>query len=150
MLKYVDAVVEFSEVPDEISLCIDFSNCPIRCPGCHSPYLQGDIGEELTFIKLDELIKANDGITCVCLLGGSNDYSALDKLFKFIRQNYPHLKIAWYTGDDSFPKELNFEDIDYIKLGSYRKEFGGLVNPNTNQRMYKIVNVTNKFWHNKV
>ena len=27
MLKYVDTMVTFSEVPDEISLCIEISNC---------------------------------------------------------------------------------------------------------------------------
>ena len=28
MLKYVDTLVTFSEIPDEISLCINVSNCP--------------------------------------------------------------------------------------------------------------------------
>ena len=28
MLKYVDILVGFSEVPNEISLCIEISNCP--------------------------------------------------------------------------------------------------------------------------
>ena len=28
MLKYVNTLVSFSEVPDEISLCIGVSNCP--------------------------------------------------------------------------------------------------------------------------
>ena len=48
MLKYVDTKVTFAEVPDEISLCINISNCPNHCEGCHSPYLAEDIGTELT------------------------------------------------------------------------------------------------------
>lgn len=28
--------------------------------------------------------------------------------------------------------------LDYIKLGPYKKDLGGLDNPNTNQRFYKI------------
>ena len=28
MLKYVDTMVTFSEVPSEITLCINVSNCP--------------------------------------------------------------------------------------------------------------------------
>ena len=48
MIKYKETQVTFSEVPDEISLCINISNCPHRCKGCHSPYLQEDVGYELT------------------------------------------------------------------------------------------------------
>ena len=47
MLKYVNTMVTFSEVPDEISLCIEISNCKCHCKNCHSPYLPDDIGEEL-------------------------------------------------------------------------------------------------------
>ena len=47
--------------------------------------------------------------------------------------------------------------FDYIKIGPYKKELGGLDNPNTNQRMYlnwwdeedKVVHcldITSKFW----
>ena len=45
MLKYVDTLVTFSEIPDEITLCINISNCPCKCPGSHSSYLAQDIGE---------------------------------------------------------------------------------------------------------
>ena len=51
MLKYVDVMETFAEVPDEITLAINLSNCPHRCKGCHSEYLQKDIGEELTTQK---------------------------------------------------------------------------------------------------
>ena len=47
MLKYVDTKIVFREVPDEITLCINISNCPCHCKGCHSPYLAEDIGTVL-------------------------------------------------------------------------------------------------------
>lgn len=45
MLKYVDARVVFQEIPDEITLAINISNCPCHCKGCHSQYLAEDIGK---------------------------------------------------------------------------------------------------------
>ena len=47
MVKYVNTEVVFEEIPDEITLAINVSNCPNQCPGCHSPYLREDIGEDL-------------------------------------------------------------------------------------------------------
>ena len=48
-MKYTDTQITFSEFPDEIALCINISNCPFHCPGCHSPELWEDIGTELTY-----------------------------------------------------------------------------------------------------
>lgn len=39
MLKFTDTQVTFSEIPDQISLCINLSNCPYHCPACHSKEL---------------------------------------------------------------------------------------------------------------
>ena len=72
MLKFVDFKVTFSEVPDEISLCINLSGCPHKCKGCHSEYLQQDIGTVLTTQMLDKIIESNSGVTCVCFMGGDN------------------------------------------------------------------------------
>ena len=46
-LKYVEYAVTMEEVPTEISLTISISNCRFRCHGCHSAYLQQDIGKPL-------------------------------------------------------------------------------------------------------
>lgn len=46
-LKYVECAVTLEEVPTEISLTIAISNCRFRCHGCHSAYLQQDIGKPL-------------------------------------------------------------------------------------------------------
>lgn len=73
MLKYVDTKITFSEIPNEISLCINFSNCPHKCEGCHSLYLGEDIGEELNCSVLQKLIEDNRGISCICFMGGDSE-----------------------------------------------------------------------------
>ena len=45
MLKYVDYDIAFQEIPDEVTLAINLSNCPHRA-GCHSPHCD-DIGKNL-------------------------------------------------------------------------------------------------------
>ena len=148
MLKYKDILIGFQEVPDEISLCINITNCPNNCVGCHSPYLAEDIGEELTPEELSRLIMKNKGITCVCLMGGDNDPKQINSLAKIIKALYPY-KVAWYSGSTKLSPEIIIHNFDYIKLGPYIEEFGPLNNPNTNQRMFKvpdIEDITYKFW----
>ena len=47
-MKYYNYDVVFQEIPDETTLAINISNCPCRCPGCHSKFLWEDVGVELT------------------------------------------------------------------------------------------------------
>lgn len=152
MLKYVDTLVSFQEVPDEISLCINISNCPCHCEGCHSTYLAEDIGEELTPEVLEELILKNLGVSCVCLMGGDANPSEIEELATLLKfQSWYPVKIAWYSGRQYIPDEINVALFDYIKIGPYIPKLGGLNNPNTNQIMYKnedgrLIDITSKFW----
>ena len=98
MLKYVDSEVTFSEIPDEITLCINISNCPCKCPGCHSPYLAEDIGERLRYDNLISLIHKNKGITCVAFMGGDADPLSVNVYASIIKEQFPNLKVAWYSG----------------------------------------------------
>lgn len=138
-MNYVDKVVVFREIPDEITLAISISGCKIHCPDCHSKYLWGDIGEKLTESILSSIIEENNGITCVCFMGGN--YNEVVSFFKYVRQEYPNLKTAWYTGES----EIAINDdlltyFDYVKVGPYIKERGGLDSKTTNQILYRIVN----------
>ena len=153
-MKYTDTQIGFQEFPDEISLLINISNCPFHCPGCHSPELWEDVGIELTYGRLDNLIKTNKGITLVGFMGG--DPVLVNSLAAYIKHNYD-IKTGWYWGGETVPKEINEINFDYIKLGPYIEELGGLDNPNTNQRMYlnwydseddavHSINITSKFW----
>lgn len=134
MLKYAEVQVTFSEVPDELSLCINLTNCPYHCPECHSKHLWEDIGQPLTVGDLIDLVNENKGITCICFMGGDSDLDELYNLFKFIPMLFKDLKIAWYTGRNSIPKDV--PKIDYIKIGPYISEYGAINNPNTNQKFY--------------
>ena len=138
MLKYVDTKVTFSEVPDEISLCINISNCPCQCKGCHSSYLAQDIGTELTFSELRRLIKHNSGISCIAFMGGDSEPKIIDALASFVTNHY-QLKVAWYSGRQELSKEIDLQNFDVIKLGPYIEELGPLTSKTTNQRMYKVV-----------
>jgi len=138
MVKYIkeQTTVVFAEIPDEIVLAINISNCPHHCKGCHSPYLQQDIGDELTYEILDELIKKNDGITCVCFMGEGNDLDGIFRLGIYIKNEY-QLKVGIYSGSNEIPERF-WNGFDYIKLGGYKEEFGPLNKETTNQRMYKF------------
>jgi anaerobic ribonucleoside-triphosphate reductase activating protein len=150
MLKYIpeDISITFAEIPDEICLCINITNCPHRCSGCHSQYLQIDIGSELTEDVLNDILNKNNGVTCVVFMGGDSDKESLKKLGAFIKSK--NLKSAWYSGESSLPIESYKEAFDYIKIGPYIKERGPLNVKTTNQRMYNINNnfedITYKFW----
>lgn len=150
MLKYVDTKVTFSEVPDEISLCINISNCPCHCKNCHSSYLAQDIGTELTFNEVRKLIKKNSGISCIAFMGGDSEPERIDALASFVTSHY-QLKVAWYSGRQELSKEIDLQNFDAIKLGPYKEEFGPLNSRTTNQRFYKVsdgelINITSKFW----
>ena len=154
MLKYVNTMVTFSEVPDEISLCIEISNCPCHCKNCHSSYLAEDIGESLIYkdthnnrtvingSPLSKLIEANKGITCVCLMGGDSNPEYINILGKSIKLH--HLKSAWYSGRQELSKEIDLKNFDFIKLGPYIEELGPLNSKTTNQKFYKVENVSYK------
>lgn len=138
MLKYVDTKVVFAEVPNEVTLAINLSNCPFECKGCHSPYLREDIGSELTKRTLERLIQENYGITCVCFMGGDHDHHLVEIMAYHVKQL--GLKSAWYSGKQRELCDLNnILAFDYIKLGPYIEEFGPLSSVNTNQRFYKVM-----------
>ena len=162
MIKYVDTKVTFSEVPDEISLCINISNCPNHCEGCHSPYLAEDAGINLTFDTLLTMCYINNGITCVSFMGGDSEPEYINKLANVIKVGELPIKVAWYSGKQELPKDIDIKNFNFIKLGPYIEELGGLKNPNTNQRLYEVqmsreidengdpvyglMDITNVFW----
>lgn len=156
MIKYVpeDTSVCFAELRDEISLGVNLSLCTHRCQGCHSSYLQTDVGDELTTDVLDDLIKKNQGITCVLFLGGDNDKETLKSLAKHVSNNYD-LLVGWYSGENELDLNEYGVYFDYIKVGPYIKERGPLNSPTTNQRLYFIKrnrdnliieDITSSFW----
>ena len=151
MLKYLNTQVTFSEVPDEITLCINITGCKIGCKNCHSPYLAEDIGEPLDLQHLTNLIDSNKGITCVCIMGGDANPDEVDDIAQDIKEYYPELKVGWYSGRQELSKEIDLQNFDFVKLGPYIEELGPLNSKTTNQKFYKIkenklIDITNLFW----
>ncbi len=151
MLKYTDYDIVFQEIPNEVTLAISLSNCPHRCIGCHSPHLRKNIGQELNKSSLSELLeKYSKSISCVCFMGGDAAPKDVEFLSNFIKKQYK-LKTGWYSGCDKISEEVSVENFDFIKIGGYNYELGGLNSKTTNQRLYKIenkglVNITYKMW----
>lgn len=144
MLKFVDYDIVFQEIPDEVTLAINLSNCPHRCVGCHSPQLRSDIGEELTEAALAALIrKYENSITCVCFMGGDAAPDDLYHLANFTLMRWNgNIKTAWYSGNNKLQDERFKGCFDYIKLGEFIQSLGGLNKKTTNQRLYRIRNNT--------
>ena len=136
MIKYVDEMVAFREVPNEISLCLNISNCPIHCSECHSKYLWSNQGTDLTQKELKRLIDKNKGITCVCIMGGDGRIGDLNKKAKLIKKC--GLKCAFYLGSDAIPSGLKLKFVDYLKIGRFNSKYGPLNLETTNQRLYMV------------
>lgn len=140
MITYVITEITFSEIPDEISLCINLSNCPHRCKGCHSKYLQENIGYNLTPEVLENMIKEHkDKITCICFMGGDNDTKTLNSLAAIIKDKYKDLKIGWYSGNKGLDKNIELKNFDYIKIGAYIEKLGPINKETSNQKMYEVL-----------
>ena len=154
-MKIASFDIVFQEIPGEVTLALNLSNCPCHCPGCHSPHLAEDIGEPLTEELLDALINQYKGlITCVAFMGGDAAPEEVARLAEHIKNLQSsifnlQLKTAWYSGRMNMPE--NEEAFDYVKLGGYVESLGGLKSPKTNQRLYKRVgdvweDITSVFW----
>ena len=143
MLKYIDTDIVFQELPDEVTLAINLSGCPCRCPGCHSSQLWGDGGCDLTDEALDTLIEQQGrDITAVSFMGGDAAPSEVDRLAGHIRNRFPKLHTSWWSGRSLLSPAVNISNFDYIKLGPYLAHLGGLRSPRTNQRLYRVQNAT--------
>ena len=140
--------VVLEEIPDRVSLAVDISNCRGNCTGCHSPFLKGDIGDELTPAVIDSLVEENWGVNCFLFLGEGQDLQTLLSLAAHVRSL--GLEVALYSGREEVEPEL-WQAFDYLKLGPYRPECGPLNNPATNQRLYRVAgnvrtDITSRFW----
>ena len=76
-------------------------------------------------------------------MGGDNDPNQVKELAQSIKENYD-LKVCWYSGK-SLLTNFDYTPFDFVKTGPYIEEYGGLDNPNTNQRFYKVINKYDKF-----
>ena len=153
MLKYVNTGIVFQEIPDEVTLAINISNCPCHCPGCHSRYLWEDIGLPLNTDAIDAFVEQyGTDITCISFMGGDADPKGVDLLAQYIHEEHPQFKVAWYSGKTVISSLVEKHDFDYIKIGPFIKHLGPLKTPTTNQRLYRqngqgeFEDITSRFW----
>jgi anaerobic ribonucleoside-triphosphate reductase activating protein len=147
-------MVVFEEIPNEITLAINLTNCPCHCKGCHSKFLWEDTGTELTIEELDRLINKNDGITTVCFMGGDASPEAVSLLAEYTHE-IRKLKVGWYSGMDELSDKINLDWFDYVKIGHYDEDLGPLNKETTNQKLfrvskfendYQLMDITYLFW----
>lgn len=137
MIYYSSTAISFREVPNEIARCFSISECGLRCSEWPIPGPQGTCGEPLTPEVMDKLIgdDALDGVNVYAFLGEGDDREALRELLA-TAHDYGMLTCL-YTSSDNIS---DFEDLmhllDYIKIGHYDSELGGLDKETTNQRYY--------------
>lgn len=132
MLKYESTLVTFTEIPQEISLCFNITNCPCNCRECFEPWLAKDYGKPLDINNIGLEVKAHPHISCICFMGGDRDHSYLSSLCKEIHKIYPEIKLAMYSGFQQRDPTLE-EQLNYYKCGPFIPEQGPLNSKTTNQ-----------------
>lgn len=58
-----------------------------------------------------------------------------------VRVKQPLIAVYWSDYSDSILEHLNLGLFKFIKIGSYKEEFGDLSSPNTNQAVYEIISI---------
>ena len=97
-----------------------------------------DTGEPLNAEAIDCLMAEHGkGITCVCFMGGDAAPHEVVNLAAYIHRNYPQLKVAWYSGRQYIPPNVDKQQFDYIKVGPYIAHLGPLQSDLCNQHMFK-------------
>ena len=151
MLKFYNYDIVFQEIPDEVTLAVNLTGCPVHCPGCHSPHLWEDTGDPLDEAALQRMYADYEGeVTCIALMGGDADPASVERLCAWIKESLG-LRSSWWSGRTALPEGIDLGHFDYIKTGPYIAEVGGLKSPKTNQRLYHVVDgaledITFRFW----
>ena len=85
-------------------------------------------------------------------MGGDSDPKGVDLLAQYVHEEYPHLRVAWYSGRTVISPLIQKNDFDYIKIGPFIRHLGPLKRPTTNQRLYRqndqgeFEDITARFW----
>ncbi len=153
MLKYIEFCVSHMEVPGESCLCIYICGCTNRCRNCHYPELQSaEAGERLEKYFNDIVDLYREQISCVCFMGeGECTQNNQKELVSYAQKlNAENIKSCLYSGRDCEVEDW-MKVFDFIKLGSYKEEYGSLSEKTTNQRLFMksadgYENITYRFW----
>lgn len=136
-MRYKDYDIVLQEVPNEISLSFTITGCRLACDGCHSPYLWKEgSGSELTPEVFTYILNRYKSlISCVLFMGGEWEPDNLINLLIISKEM--GLKTALYSGLEYIDYDI-FKKLDYLKLGPWVKELGGLSSEVTNQKFINV------------
>lgn len=154
----VSYAVSMQEIPDHIAFVINIGNCINDCKGCHSKDVMSFCcNYKLTKkVPLEKVInKANKvhklGATVCCIMGGTTNVGVTRKSLTTLIHELSLIfeeGVGLYSGSDDALDDDDFDDnsvnyyyahytpLTYLKIGSYKKDLGGLDSPTTNQRYY--------------
>lgn len=136
-MNYYDFQVVLQEVPGEISLCFSICGCPLKCEGCHSPFLwKEDSGEALTDETFKALLQQYKNLaTCVLFMGGEWHENQLVDMLKQAKEN--HYKTCLYTGEETVSEPI-LNELNWLKTGKWIAQLGGLDSEATNQKFIEV------------
>lgn len=141
-----DVGLTFAEVPDKLAVYFSLGDCAKGCVDCHSssdlgvPY---DLADGMTIDEMKEVAEKaiQKGANAIIVMGGTNCYSfSLSALRVVLKSLVDIAPVCLFSGSDDFIKikALAMETgCSWVKVGSYKKELGGLQSRHTNQRYYK-------------
>ena len=141
----VDYGVTLTEIPDHITLFLEFGNCMARCPGCHSKNLWLPVDNPMSIQEIIAIATKYRELGCnaVVLMGGTTndvDKSDLKELLSHLRSIFGNC-VGLFSGLNSIcDHEGIISYLRWLKVGHYDETKGGLSNPLTNQRFYEILN----------
>ena len=144
-MHYHDFHIVLQEVPGEISLCFSISGCPLKCQGCHSPFLwKKGSGKKLNYEVYKEILYKYYGFaSCVVFMGGEWHGKELIGMLKYAREK--GYKTCLYTGAKQVDNKI-LEQLTWIKTGKWDPSLGGLDSKTTNQEFIEVK--TNKKLNN--
>ena len=149
-MYYYNLQVTFLEVPGEISLCFSISGCPLRCSGCHSPFLWKEKnGVLLSKEKFTAILKKYASYaSCVLFMGGEWHPTEIVEYLKIAKKE--DFKTCLYTGKENVATDI-LKNLTWIKTGKWEHTLGGLESENTNQKFIEIKTnkILNHLFHKK-
>lgn len=159
MLKVYDSAVTFGEFPNEISICLNISNCPGTCELCSEPWLRQDVGELLTEEVIQKYIDSHLDCSLFGIMGGDRDHKDIIRIAQYVH-SHSNMKVGVYSGLDYIDLELA-SYVDCYKIGRwippkgpedkwYETNNGVLQFPWSNQLYFikdgtKLINATDLF-----
>lgn len=133
-MRILNYFTSFQEVPDKLSLCFSVYGCPHNCKNCSWKDEKNFLNLTVTDI-LEIVDKNKEFIDCVCFLGGE-----WEPEFKTILSSCREMGLltCLYTGLEDITDNDILSNLNYVKVGPYIENLGGLQSKTTNQKFIDL------------